>query len=278
MTERANENGSRYFYIPAVLLIVMYIPVLYELVINWYQDPNYSHGFLVPFISGFLIWRKRRELSRIEVSRDNLGLVIIAVGMVFFILGNAASEYFTARFSLVVAIFGLVLHQFGRRMIRRTWFELVFLCFMIPIPYVIYFSATFPMQLLASKVSVTMLDIIGMPALRQGNIIHLPEQSLEVAEACSGLRSIISLLAMGAIYAYLSQKHFWGKVVLFLITIPIAVLGNIFRVFITSIIVYTLDINVTDEPMHSMMGASVFVVAFILLVISGAVLRGIFKR
>ncbi len=278
MTERAYEYGSRFSYIPAVLLIVMYIPVLYELIINWYQDPNYSHGFLVPLISGYLIWRKRRELSQIEISRDNLGLGIIALAMILFILGNAASEYFTARFSLVVAIFGLILHQFGRRMIRRTWFELVFLCFMIPIPYVIYFSATFPMQLLASKVSVAMLDLIGMPALRQGNIIHLPEQSLEVAEACSGLRSIISLLAMGAIYAYLTQKHFWSKVVLFLVTIPIAILGNIVRVFITSIIVYTLNINVTDEPMHTIMGASVFVVAFILLVISGAVLRGISKK
>ncbi len=148
---------------------------------------------------------------------------------------------------------------------------------MSPIPYVIYFSATFPMQLLASKVTVFLLDGLGMPVIRQGNIIHLANQSLEVAEACSGLRSLISLLALGAIYGYLTQKRFSGKIILFLSTIPIAMIGNIFRVFITSIIVYTFEADVTAEPIHSTMGASVFVVAFILLLIFGTMLKKVIK-
>ena len=192
-------------------------------------------------------------------------MILIAVGIIFFILGNAASEYFTVRFSLIVILFGLVYYYYGSGIIRRTWFEIIFLIFMIPIPYVIYFSATFPMQLLVSKVTVFLLDGLGMSVVRQGNIIHLANQSLEVAEACSGLRSLISILALGAIYSYLTQRRFTSKIVLFLSTIPIALVGNIFRVFLTSIIVYIFEADVTAEPIHSIMGASVFVVAFLLL-------------
>jgi len=266
-----------YLYLLSGVLLLVYLPVLIDLVQNWYSDANYSHGFLVPLISGYLIWRKRRELSNIRLSYNTWGLILVIAAMMLFIVGNAASEYFTVRFSLILCIFGLVLYLLGSEITRKTWFEIVFLCFMIPIPYVIYFSATFPMQLLASKVTAFLLDLLGMPVIRQGNIIHLPNESLEVAEACSGLRSLISLLALGAIFAYITQKSIWTKGILFLSTIPIAVAGNVFRVFVTSLLVYTTDLNVTDEPMHSMMGASVFVVAFILLFIFGAILRRITK-
>ncbi len=262
-------------YLIAGTLVIIYLPVLIDLIINWYEDANYSHGFLVPFISGYLIWRKRKELASLNFSINNFGLALLIVAMGFFIIGNAASEYFTVRFSLVLSVFGLVLYLLGPAVIKKTWFEILFLLFMIPIPYVIYFSATFPMQLLASKVTAFLLDLLGMPVIRQGNIIHLPNDSLEVAEACSGLRSLVSLLALGAIYAYITQKKLWAKVLLFLSTIPIAVIGNVFRVFVTSVMVYAGEVQVTDEPLHSIMGASVFVIAFILLFIFGGILRRI---
>ena len=276
-TQAISEKSTKYFPYSIIALIMINLPVIYELVIEWYNDPNYSHGFLVPVISGYLIWKKRKELSEINISTQNLGLLPIIVGILLFILGNAASEYFTVRLSMLIILFGLVLYYYGDLVIRRVWFELFFLIFMIPIPYVIYFSATFPMQLLASKATVFLLDGLGMPVVRQGNIIHLANQSLEVAEACSGLRSLISLLALGAIYSYLTQKRFAGKAILFLSTIPIAVIGNIFRVFVTSILVYTLEADVTAEPIHSMMGASVFVVALILLLIFGILLKKVIK-
>ena len=278
MNSRAVQNSdNRYFYIAVVLLILAYLPALYDLILTWYNDANYSHGFLVPLISAFLIWNKRRELAGIEKSPGGSGIILIIAGMVLFILGNAGSEYFTVRFSLIVTLFGLILYHFGPKIIRRTWFEIVFLLFMIPIPYVLYFSTTFPMQLLASKISTALLSILGMPVIRQGNVIHLANQSLEVAEACSGLRSLISLLALGAIYAYLTQKRFSGKVVLFLSTIPIAVAGNVFRVFASAIIVYLFDIDITEEPFHTIMGLTVFVVAFIILFILGAIVKRIFR-
>jgi exosortase len=266
-----------YIYIIAALLILIYLPTLYDLIVDWSIDSNYSHGFLVPIISAYLLWKKRKELAALSFSSNRWGLAIMVLGIVFFILGNGASEYFTVRLSLVITIFGLVMYFYGSPLVRHSWFEILFLVFMIPIPYVIYFSATFPMQLLASKITSGILHLIGMSAVRQGNIIHLPNQSLEVAEACSGMRSLVSLLALGAIYAHLTQKRLSAKIILFLSTIPIAVAGNIFRVFITALIVYVSDINVTSEPTHSIMGALVFVIAFILLFIFGAILRRLIK-
>lgn len=265
------------FYVLLGLLFLIYLPALIDLVHDWYHDANYSHGFLVPLVSFYLIWKNRGELSQIEVKPNGLGQAVIIFGVLLFILGNGASEYFTVRFSLVVILFGIMLYHLGSEFVRKSWFAVLFLVFMIPIPYVIYFSATFPMQLLASKVSSVLLNIIGMPVVRQGNIIHLPNQALEVAEACSGMRSLVSLLALGAIYAYLSQKSLTAKIILFLSAIPIAVIGNVFRVFVTSVIVYTSDLTVTEEPFHSIMGAMVFVVAFIMLFAFGAILRRIFK-
>jgi exosortase len=276
-SETYTSIRKNFVYLIAIILFLIYLPTLYDLVIDWSTDANYSHGFLIPLISGYLLWRKRKELSNLSFSSNRWGLAIIILGMIFFILGNGASEYFTVRLSLVITIFGLIMYLYGSPLIRHSWFEILFLVFMIPIPYVIYFSATFPMQLLASKITSGILHLIGMSAVRQGNIIHLPNHSLEVAEACSGMRSLVSLLALGAIYAHLTQKRLSSKMILFLSTIPIAVIANIFRVFITALIVYISDIDVTNEPIHSLMGASVFVVAFISLFIFGAILRRLMK-
>jgi exosortase len=276
MTTLMNKKYLSVSLLAAVLFLV-YLPALVDLVYDWYSDSNYSHGFLVPLVSGWLLWKKRAMLSEIQMSQNSLGLVIVIFGMMLFIIGNGASEYFTVRLSLVFTLFGLALYIFGGAMIRKTWFEILFLVFMIPIPYVIYFSATFPMQLLASKVTVKLLSIIGMMVVRQGNIIHLPGEVLEVAEACSGLRSLISLLALGAIYAYMTQRNLAGKIILFLSTIPIAVAGNVFRVFVTALTAYTSDIEVTAKPLHTIMGLSVFVIAFILLFIFGAILKKVLK-
>ncbi|NMC45086.1 MAG: exosortase/archaeosortase family protein [candidate division Zixibacteria bacterium] len=189
--------------IPAVfiLLALLYAPVIIGLAGEWYRDDNYSHGFLIPLISAFLIWRKRATLKElINPSGDIGGVAIILLGMAMFVLANAAAEYFTLRVSLVVTLFGLVWFLLGRKLVTAIWFEILFLLFMIPLPYVLYYSLTFPMQLFATKVTVRLLNLIGMTAVRQGNMIHLPGYSLEVAEACSGLRSLISLLFFGTVY------------------------------------------------------------------------------
>jgi exosortase len=272
-----SRGFSPLLLVPFIILFLFYLPTLYELVKDWATDGNYSHGFLIPLVSTYLVWLKRKELAALAFGTDNRGLIFVAAGLVLFILGNGAAEYFTVRFSFVVTLFGVVYYLFGHQLVRKTWFEFFFLLFMIPIPYVIYFAATFPMQLLASKITAGVLNLIGMGVVRQGNIIHIPGYSLEVAEACSGMRSLVSLLALGALFAYLTQKRFAAQLILFLSTIPIAVAANVFRVFITSLLAYTVTKNVTAEPLHTIMGLSVFVVAFIMLFILGLILKQVFK-
>lgn len=263
--------------IPVALLLVIYMPALADLVQDWWDDDNYSHGFLVPLVSGYLLWKKREMLAGLPRHKDSVGLLVLIAGLCLFVAANAAAEYFTLRVSFVMSLFGLTWYFFGREIIKHIWFEFFFLLFMIPIPYVIYYSATFPMQTLASKITVWLLDALGTGAYRQGNIIHISGHSLEVAEACSGVRSLVSLMALGAFYAYTTQKRFTAQAILFLSTIPIAVAGNVFRVLITAILVHAVTPDVLVEPWHSLMGLIVFIVAFVSLFIESAILRKIFE-
>ena len=187
------------------------------------------------------------------------GLILIIAGLGLFLAGTAAAEYFTARLSFIMILFGLVWYLFGGRMARGTWFAFFFLCFMIPVPYVVYYTVTFPMQVTATKITVSTLNLIGMAVVQQGNIIHIAGgYSFEVAEACSGMRSLVALLALGAIYAYWSQKRVISQLILFAATVPIAVLANVIRVLVTTLLASTVTLEVTQEPLHTIMGLSVF--------------------
>ncbi|MBD3401445.1 exosortase [candidate division GN15 bacterium] len=281
MTTRTLQSQLSYspglLAVPFVLMLLIYLPTLIDLVGDWWHDSNYSHGFLIPVVSGYLLWKKREELQALPVGTDYRGLAFVLLGMAMFVLANGGAEYFTLRVSLIVTLFGLIYFLFGQQLIGKIWFEIFFLVFMVPIPYVIYFAATFPMQLLASKITAGILNAIGMGVIRQGNIIHIQGYSLEVAEACSGMRSVMTLLALGALYAYTTQKHFSAKLILFLSTVPIAVIANVVRVFVTSLLAYTVTDEVTKEPLHSIMGLSVFVVAFILMFLVGQVLKRVYR-
>ncbi|MEE9442658.1 MAG: exosortase/archaeosortase family protein [candidate division Zixibacteria bacterium] len=273
-TPSQNISGRIFIWISFTVLALLYIPVLIGLIEVWWADDNYSHGFLIPIISGYLLWKKRKALAEVpESTGNNLGLLILISGMVVFVLATAAAEYFTLRASLVITLFGLVWYLFGYQMIRKTWFELLFLFFMVPLPYVIYYSLTFPMQLYATTITTKILSFVGMSAIQQGNVIHLPGYSLEVAEACSGLRSLISLLALGALYARFTQITFGRQILLFLSTVPIAIAANIFRLLFTAVGAYTVSHELAEDFLHELSGMMVFVVAFIMLFIWGAVIK-----
>ncbi len=278
MTQAENSNsGNKSLVGLAIalgLIILIYWPVLTGLVTEWYNDDNYSHGFLIPLVSGFFIWKKRAELKQmIEPTGATIGLTLIIGGMAVFVMANAAAEYFTLRLSLIATLYGLIWYLLGRRVALAIWFEIFFLLFMIPLPYVIYYAATFPMQLFATKVTVKILNIIGMSAVRQGNIIHLPGYSLEVAEACSGLRSLISLLALGALYARMTQTGLPRQLLLFASTVPIAIAANIFRILFTAVGAYTISRDLAEDFLHELSGMMVFIVSFIMLFIWGAIIK-----
>lgn len=261
-------------YILFLIAVLIYLPVLGDLIADWYEDSNYSHGFLIIPVSVWLIWRQRKELASVPVRTSNWGFAGILIALAIFIVGTAGAEYFTARFSFVLLLVSITLYSFGWMFLRKVWFAFFFMLFMIPIPYVIYYSVTFPMQLFASKIASVALGVIGLPLVRFGNVLHLPGgQALEVAEACSGLRSIVALLALGALYAYFTQENRVKAVILFLATIPIAIFGNVVRISFTAIGTYAISEAFVEGTLHEMAGMLVFLFSLIMLMIFGSLLK-----
>ena len=266
-----------YYYILLGLIVFINIPVLRELIGDWIRDDNYSHGFLIIPISIFLVYRKRKELS-FPAAPCKLGYLILLAGAIGYVFGVAASEFFTTRFSLVLIVTGISLYYLGWANFRKVWFAFVFLVFMIPIPAIIYHSATLPMQLFATKVTHSTLEMLGVPCIRQGNILYLPEYTLEVAEACSGLRSLATLMALGALYGHLTLPGTVRPLVLFASTIPIAIVTNIFRLLFTAVGAYAISTKLAEDFLHELSGMMVFFTAMIMMFILGAILKWRRKR
>jgi exosortase len=262
------------FYVLILIVVLIYLPVLADLIADWYQDSNYSHGFLIIPVSVWLIWRQRKELASVPIGTSDWGFAGILIALAIFIVGTAGAEYFSARFSFVLLVASTTLCFLGWMFMRRVWFAFFFMLFMIPIPYVIYYSVTFPMQLFASKIASVVLGVIGLPLVRFGNVLHLPGgQALEVAEACSGLRSIVALLALGALFAYFTQENRAKAVILFFATVPIAIFGNVVRISFTAIGTYAISEQFVEGTLHEIAGMLVFLFSLVMLMIFGSLLK-----
>ncbi len=259
----------------SLVLLGIYLPVFTELVSDWEKDPNYSHGFLVPLVSLFLLWKQRKELSQIQIKTALLGVGIIAGGLFLLLVGTAGAEYFTVRLSFVLLLFGLVWYFGGSLLAKKASVPIWYLVLAIPAPYVIYYAVAFPLQIWATKITTILLHLLGMPSIRQGNVIHLPNYSLEVVEACSGLRSLVSLLALSGVYAYLTQKTKLKKLILFISAVPIALVANIFRISITALGAYLISPKMAEDFLHELSGLVVFIVSFLCLFIFGEILKRI---
>jgi len=237
--------------------------------------PDFSHGFLIPIVSFYFVYEKRNKLSVLSPSTAWTGFGLIVFGILLFLLGNLATEFFTMRFSMLVVLGGIILFLLGKEFYKSLLLSLVFLIFMIPIPSVLMDRITFPMQLFASKVAAISLYLIGIPALREGNVILLANTSLEVAEACSGIRSLISLLALSVVFAYFSQKTTLKRLLLILSTFPIAIIANAARVTGTGILAHHYGDKVAQGFFHGFSGWILFVVAFVCLFLVGGLLTKI---
>jgi len=277
-TPTIDWQAHRQFFILLAALILLSIPMLSDLISDWYHDGNYSHGFLVIPISVWLFMRRQKELSA-PTCDSSLGIVVLILGCLGLIFGVAATEYFTTRVSLVMMVTGLSLFYLGRENFSKVWFAFAFLLFMIPIPAILYYAATGPMQLLASQVTAQFLEILGVAVSRQGVIITLPDgYRLEVAEACSGLRSLVALMAMSALYSYTRLKGKVIPVVVFIASLPIAIAANVFRVMMTALAAYAISTSVAEGIVHEISGMLVFVFSLIMIVILGGVLQWAQKR
>jgi len=251
---------------------ILYFTVFKSLVYDWINLPDFSHGFFIPLISLYIVWERIDKLDNAPIKPSNYGLGIIFLGLVFFFIGNLGGESFSLRFSFLIVLTGIVVFLLGWDVFKILLLPILFLIFMIPLPSVIMVNITFPMQLFASNVAEQSLQLFGIPVLRDGNVIHLADTSLEVAEACSGIRSLISLLALGTIFAYFTKKMLWQRALLIFLCFPIAIFVNAFRVSATGVLANYYGISVAQGFFHDFSGYLLFLVAFVLMVVVGVIL------
>ena len=247
------------------VLFALYAPVLRILVGQWYSDADYSHGFLVPFLSAYLIWQRRDKLRQVPRRPSLWGMVIVLGAMGLLFLGSLGAELFLARFSLLCTICGLIVYFCGWAMLRAMAFPMAFLLFAIPIPVVVYNEIVFPLQFVASRFATWTLETLNLfPILREGNVLILPGMQLEVVEACSGIRSLMSLLALAAGFGYVVERSIVARWILFLAMVPLAIVSNGTRVMITAIMANYMGPQAAEGFMHEFSGWVIFVVATVL--------------
>ena len=248
-----------------VILGGLYRSVLPVWVEDVWDNPNYSHAFLVPLFSGVLIWRRWGELKRLVPRGSWLGPPVILVGVGALLLGDVGAETFLMRSSLIVILTGLVLFHLGQEFLRLIAFPIGFLFFMVPVPAIFFYAVAFPLQTLAAQNAAWALDLLGVPVLLDGNVIHLSQLSLGVTEACSGVRSLISLLALAVAWAYLALPGAWGMPALATAAVPITILANAGRVVTTGLIGQWFGIEYARDFFHTFAGWAIFMFAFVCL-------------
>ncbi len=260
-------------FVLAALLLWLYLPILSRLAAQWWNDPNFSHGFFVPLFSAFVIWQERSRFTVARVKPSWWGSLLLVAGLCILVLGQMGAEIFLSRVSLLVVLAGLIVLFLGWSFFRVLLFPWAFLFLMIPIPAIVFNQITFPLQILASKIASTVLPWMGVPVLREGNVINLPAMALEVAEACSGIRSLISLLTLAVIYGYLMEQKNSIRLLLVLAAIPIAVAANSFRIVGTGLLVQYWDPAKAQGFFHEFSGWLIFVVSLLMLYVLHRVLR-----
>lgn len=264
-----NANRLKSLFPQLLILIgmfaILYHDILTDLIKDWSENDNYSHGFLIPIISGYMIWQKKQILAKVDKKNNAWGLLVISFAISLYIVGNIGAELFFMRFSIVVLIAGLVLYMLGKDILLITLVPILYLIFMIPIPAIIWNKIAFPLQLFAAKLSASAVYTIGIPVLREGNVLHLANTSLEVVDACSGLRSLTSLLALAGAFAYIGNLKVINKWILFLSAVPVAILVNVFRLTITAILAHRIGEKAAQGFLHDASGLLVFVMAFIII-------------
>lgn len=243
----------------------LYAGVLQKLVHDWGHDDNYSHGFLIVPLAAYFAWERRARLRAAPVRPSALGLVGVAAGLLLLVGGLLGAELFLTRVSLIAVCAGAVLFLFGWTHLRILALPIAFLLLMVPLPAIIFNQIAFPLQLFASKVGAWTMQACAVPVLREGNVIILANTTLEVAEACSGIRSLISLLTLGIVYGYFTDSRTWVRVAIALSTIPIAIAANALRVAGTGVLAHYYGEEAAQGFFHEFSGWLVFLAAFVMM-------------
>ncbi len=253
------------FFVLLALWLIAFIPVYPRLVWTWLNHSDNSHGILVPLVSLCFIWQKREELKSAKRSNSILGAMILSASMVFYLISYLGSIAVVSRAMIVSSLIGLVMFSLGKEIFILLIFPLLYLFFMVPVPDTILGLAALPLQLFATKVSTFFIQLFSIPAYREGNMLYFARTQLEIAEACSGIRSIMSFGMLSFIFAYMMDKIWWKRILLVLSTIPLALFANIVRVTGTGILAHFYGSKVALGFLHEFSGLAVFAFGFLLL-------------
>lgn len=251
------------FISSVILLLIAYLPTLAWMANRWFETESYyGHGILIPFVSLYLVWQRKEILGKIKINGNNLGLAIIAAGLFIHIICAALKVYFISGFSLVFVMYGLVIFFFGKEMAKNLIFPIFFLFAMVPLPLALIGTVTVKMKLFAAQCATVILNHIGFPSIRDGSVIRMPNSFIAVEAPCSGLRSLISLMTLGLLFAYAMKISYWKKAILFASSIPIALATNIGRIVAISAVNDLYGERVSMGIFHDISGYMVFAAAF----------------
>jgi exosortase len=248
-------------------IVWLYFGVLSSLVRQWASDDNYSHGFFIIPLAVYFGWERRDQLSRAATNPHVAGSFLIAASLAVFVAGSLAAELFLARISIVGVVAGVILFVWGPAHLKQLAFPIAVLVLMVPLPTIVFNQIAFPLQLFASRIGEVAIASAGIPVIREGNVLELPNSTLAVAEACSGIRSLISLITLALVLAYFSERRPLARTLIVLSAIPIAVLANAARVAGTGFASHWFGARAAEGFFHTFSGWLVFAVAFAGLVI-----------
>ena len=281
-TKTFNEKQQRfnigiYLLITGVFLWLCY-PIMVFMWELWFYNESHNNGVLIPLVSVYLVWEKRDQLKQLQSSSSWWGFLFFLFSCMIFLAGVVGAERFTQEVAMVLLLIGVIWFNLGDRYFRILAFPLLLLFLMIPPPHIFYNNLSVQLQVYSTKISIAFLHLLGVTVYSEGNIIFLPSMQLEVAEACSGIRSLFSLFTLGVIFAYISQKRFFVRMILVLSTIPIAIFFNGLRISGTCILAQYWSLKITDSFNHFMSGWVVFVFAFIVLLLFNILIDKVMKE
>ena len=249
------------------VLCIAYFPVLKSLVSTWMYSDEYSHGFIILPISLYIIWNRRHALAAVKTKTSWFYCIPFLIFLCIYLITSFARITTFAALTFPLTISGLILFLWGPKMVKQTIFPVFFLILMIPVPDQIYTSFTIHLQLLVSKISVFFAAAVDVPIYREGNVIHLPGHTLQVVQACSGIRSLITLLTLCIIVGYFGFKSYLLRIILSIAAVPIAIVVNVIRVFLMIMALYRFNYDLTADSVHSYFGLAVFLIALIMILV-----------
>ncbi len=232
------------------------------------SESYYSHGFLVPFVTAYFIWKQRDRFGESTPGFSGTGFILIVVALLAHLLGTIIYVFSVSGLSIFVLIFGLSLFLTGPRITRIILFPLAFTIFMFPLPSAFISIISFPLKLFVAKSGAWIAGLIGIPVYLEGFYISIPAGTLLVGNPCSGLRSLITFLALGSILAYISPLSLWKRVSILFVSVPVAIVSNVIRVPVLIVISHYrgLEAAMPGGFWHDGSGIMVFVIGFVLLV------------